>query len=181
MDTAKKRDILERMESLRREIETEEGIQFSIREKAKELIGAGNATFSIANPQHEHFTFRINCVQATDRDSRQPQVDANGDPVYVWFAGVLTGPDNATDYNYLAVFEPTTWKLRWTSGSKIKEDAPSSRVLKYFLNLIFDENPLPEGYDIWHAGRCCRCGRKLTVPASIAAGIGPVCATSMGW
>jgi len=29
--------------------------------------------------------------------------------------------------------------------------------------------------EIWHEGRCGRCNRKLTVPASIALGIGPEC------
>jgi hypothetical protein len=33
--------------------------------------------------------------------------------------------------------------------------------------------------EFWHEGKCCRCGRKLTVPASIASGIGPECATKI--
>src|SRR5271157_2617898 len=32
-----------------------------------------------------------------------------------------------------------------------------------------------------HEGRCCRCGRELTVPASIHAGMGPDCAEKYGW
>lgn len=31
------------------------------------------------------------------------------------------------------------------------------------------------------SGRCCRCGRELTVPASIHAGVGPDCAEKYGW
>lgn len=31
-------------------------------------------------------------------------------------------------------------------------------------------------WEFWHEGRCCMCGRALTVPDSIAAGIGPECA-----
>lgn len=34
---------------------------------------------------------------------------------------------------------------------------------------------LPE-CEVWHEGRCGRCGRKLTVPESIETGIGPDCA-----
>jgi hypothetical protein len=30
-------------------------------------------------------------------------------------------------------------------------------------------------------GNCSCCGRELTDPASIAAGIGPVCAEKYGW
>jgi len=33
---------------------------------------------------------------------------------------------------------------------------------------------------IWHRGFCGRCGRPLTVPSSIATGIGPDCAERMG-
>lgn len=29
---------------------------------------------------------------------------------------------------------------------------------------------------VWHEGRCGRCGRKLTVPSSIETGLGPECA-----
>jgi hypothetical protein len=38
---------------------------------------------------------------------------------------------------------------------------------------------IPETVEIWHEGRCCRCGRRLTVPESIYAGIGPDCAGKM--
>ena len=30
--------------------------------------------------------------------------------------------------------------------------------------------------EVWHEGRCGRCNRALTVPESIASGIGPECA-----
>jgi hypothetical protein len=29
--------------------------------------------------------------------------------------------------------------------------------------------------EFWHEGRCGRCGRRLTVPDSIASGYGPEC------
>lgn len=34
---------------------------------------------------------------------------------------------------------------------------------------------IPPSLEVWHEGRCGRCGRALTVPESIASGIGPVC------
>lgn len=33
-----------------------------------------------------------------------------------------------------------------------------------------------EELEIWHSGRCGRCGRELTDPASIERGLGPECA-----
>ena len=176
MQTAKRRDLLERMESLRKEIQVEETTQYSIREKARDFIGAGNATFTVANPQFARFTFRIAKVAQRDR---QTIMEIPGQ--FVWFAGTFTGPENTSDYRYMAMFDPETWKLRWTSGSKIAEDAPSARILKETLRRVFEGEGLPDGYDIWHAGRCMCCGRLLTVPASIAAGIGPICADKLGW
>jgi hypothetical protein len=29
--------------------------------------------------------------------------------------------------------------------------------------------------ELWHEGRCGKCGRALTVPESIESGLGPVC------
>jgi hypothetical protein len=34
---------------------------------------------------------------------------------------------------------------------------------------------LPECIEIWHEGKCGKCGRQLTVPSSIETGIGPEC------
>jgi hypothetical protein len=34
--------------------------------------------------------------------------------------------------------------------------------------------------EIWHEGRCGRCGRKLTVPESIHNGYGPECIHLIG-
>ena len=38
------------------------------------------------------------------------------------------------------------------------------------------EPELLDYVEVWHEGKCGRCGRTLTVPSSIDAGIGPVCA-----
>jgi hypothetical protein len=48
------------------------------------------------------------------------------------------------------------------------------------MNWVLDhlsEGEMPPLTEIWHEGRCGRCGRKLTVPDSIAIGIGPDCLT----
>ena len=39
---------------------------------------------------------------------------------------------------------------------------------------------LPPVVEVWHEGACCRCGHKLSVPASIEIGHGPDCANVLG-
>ena len=58
--------------------------------------------------------------------------------------------------------------------SKISKDAQSVRVFDYvFSNLC--KGALPEFIEIWHEGKCGKCGRTLTVPSSIESGFGPEC------
>jgi hypothetical protein len=38
---------------------------------------------------------------------------------------------------------------------------------------------LPDKVEVWHEGRCGKCSRRLTVPESIATGLGPVCASRL--
>tara|TARA_R110002096_G_scaffold84290_4_gene194649 strand:+ start:14 stop:667 length:654 start_codon:yes stop_codon:yes gene_type:complete len=91
--------------------------------------------------------------------------------------------------------------LRWTRGSKVNEYSPSALAFKWFwatlvwkdymdstredtqlsaLRLAERQESFAARWgrmEIWHEGKCSRCGRKLTVPSSIATGLGPVCAT----
>ena len=55
----------------------------------------------------------------------------------------------------------------------------SVQAFIWFLNRIEADKPT-DGFEFWHEGKCGRCGRKLTVPESIEAGIGPECAGKGG-
>lgn len=45
----------------------------------------------------------------------------------------------------------------------------------------FEDDPLAAAVKYGKlSGRCCSCGRDLTDPASIEAGIGPICAAKFG-
>lgn len=85
---------------------------------------------------------------------------------------VLVGPQNTADYVRCA----------WLSGDFTVSDGqhisqPAYRALAWFVNALrgLRESKLAQ-VECWHEGVCCRCGRALTVPASIASGIGPTCA-----
>lgn len=106
------------------------------------------------------------------------------------FVKVLTGPNNGADYSYLGTLwtKPSEWNRRtypprYVHGKKsaISAQAPSNRCAEWLFDRVVRGNDeelaaLLEQADVFHEGRCGRCGRPLTVPASIETGLGPVCA-----
>lgn len=133
-----------------------------------QFVLAGKAIFTVSNDKGEHFTYRVN-----SKDARS----GNGK---VYFASLLTGPDNENSYSYMGLLLPERLRLKLTKGSKVGRDAKSVQVLSWALQIILKGSPLPNGYSIKHAGKCCRCARTLTEPESIELGIGPHCAQLMG-
>jgi hypothetical protein len=89
--------------------------------------------------------------------------------------GFLSGPDNEKSYtfcgflrtdNSVAFFRPfqgqsPEWRARFRKAVLTVAADPKAAGLAYALE----------------SGRCCRCNRTLTVPASINAGMGPECAS----
>lgn len=91
------------------------------------------------------------------------------------FCLLLTSPDL---YRYIGLID---WDRRGllvlTRMSYITDQSDSYRALQWLLRRISKgADALPDSVEFWHDGRCCKCGRQLTAPESIAAGIGPVCA-----
>lgn len=89
------------------------------------------------------------------------------------FVSLLSGADNTGDYTYLGLLRGG--EIRTTAKSAVSADAPSYRAIAWALRQLA-HGSVPEQLEIWHEGKCGRCGRKLTVPESIASGLGPTCA-----
>lgn len=124
-------------------------------------ILAGKATFTIQSPAtHTRYTYRVTKAESRPGDDRPAP----------WFVHVLTGDDNESDYSYIGIIGENAHFIR-TSKSRLSQDAPSMVAFYWFSSHL--ESPMVH---VWHDGRCGRCGRKLTVPSSINAGIGPDCA-----
>lgn len=137
------------------------------------FLRAGNATFTVANPKGDHYTF---CIQTPDVDEDTPV--AMQKPI--WFVSLLSGPDNHSDYVYLGVYDPGTAKLRLTKKSKYNDDSLPVKVFRWAVALIYHDQPTPAGYSIARSCRCGRCGRTLTHPDGVTdegyrQGFGPVC------
>ena len=83
--------------------------QLATAEEAMSFIQAGNATFTVVSKKTQaRFTYKV----TESNDGR------------VFFVGVLTGPNNETDYQYLGVIRDGLF--RRTTKSRISEDAPSA-------------------------------------------------------
>jgi hypothetical protein len=94
----------------------------------------------------------------------------------IFFADLMTGPDNESDYTYQGTVRLDGSYQQSKCDGCLPEDAPSIKALRWFLALAAtkDERGHP-GVEVWHEGKCSRCGRRLTDPESIATGLGPVC------
>jgi hypothetical protein len=131
---------------------------------------AGNARLTLVSKKtRQRFTYRVR--QSVDNDSPTKKGD-------VHFVQVLTGADNTQDFTFLGtIFKDRSF--RHGRRSRISRDAGSARAWAWFWPQLA-KGHLPEAVELWHEGRCGRCGRALTVPESIERGIGPECASLMG-
>jgi hypothetical protein len=95
-----------------------------------------------------------------------------------FFLKLLTGPDNTEDYTYLGKLDDYTGQVRTTAKSENYRDSRTLKLLNRVLARVWCDDHAAftqHGYQLHHEGKCGRCGRKLTVPASVESGIGPEC------
>jgi hypothetical protein len=129
-------------------------------ENPKDFVLAGKAIFTVQNEKTgNRFTYKV----------------TQSENLMIWFVSVLNGPDN---FAYIGTvfannFHVQTLNFRWTKKSTVTEAAQSFQVFSW---MIKNNLTLPTFVKIHHAGFCGRCGRRLTVPASIKTGLGPICA-----
>jgi hypothetical protein len=141
------------------------------RAQVQQFVLAGKSRFTIVSKQSgARFTFRVTASQNPGSVTH--------------FVSLLTGNDNESAYTYIGQVRANG---RFDHGRKspIAATAASVKALSWFWTVVMEEREnavttIPAKVEFWHEGRCCRCGRALTVPASIARGIGPECAGKMG-
>lgn len=132
-------------------------------ENIKKFLFAGNATITLeSKTSGKHLTFKVKAS------------DSKSNPCY--FVSLLTGSDNESNYTYLGtIFNRKEFRI--TKKSKITDNALSFKSFNFFFNNVLS-NRLNNNLSVYHSGICGRCGRKLTTPSSIEAGMGPECAKS---
>lgn len=91
----------------------------------------------------------------------------------------LRGADNTKDYTQFAFLTPHGARGMWSIWSRFRNTAGHVRLEQALEVLHRDPDAAGLEYAI-RSGNCYRCGRLLTVPASICRGLGPVCADKVG-
>lgn len=122
-----------------------------------QFVLAGNSTFTLRSVKTgTRYTYRVKKL----------------DSAPLWFVGLLSGPDNESDFTYLGVVRDGKFSL--TGKSKMRSDSKPVVAFAWTWTKL-QSQVLPETVEFWHEGRCARCGRKLTVPESLETGFGPEC------
>lgn len=133
-------------------------------ENAKDYILAGNATVTLVSKKTgTRFTYKI-------------RVGKNaGDPHFI---RLLTGPDNTRSYSYMGRIVNQESYIHDRKNRAGSANSPAAKGFLWVWTKLLARQfkDVDANVEIWHEGKCGKCGRKLTVPESIATGIGPVCA-----
>ena len=132
-----------------------------LQDQLKDFIFAGNATITLESKTTGNwYTYKIQQSKA------KPTLD---------YIRRLSGSDNDADYAYIGCvysdseyFSPVK-----PYNAADKELWPKSIFVIAWLFKHIDN--CTDLINVYHEGKCCRCGRKLTTPESIQLGIGPEC------
>ena len=129
---------------------------------ARTFITAGRAVFTLQGVD-ARYTFKV----SRSKDGR------------ALFVSLLTGPDNTADYTYMGLLDEASARVILTAKSSYRDTSTPVIALRWALPIVWRGDTLPAPARLMHIGKCGRCGRALTVPSSIDAGIGPECATKL--
>jgi hypothetical protein len=119
----------------------------------------------------DHYTFKLLHKEAS---AQWPEC---------WMVFLMTGPDNYADFSYMGKLDTRSGAVLLTKKSCVGPNAWPKLILERVIACAL-ANQLDKieanGWGVLHEGRCCVCGRRLTVPESIESGIGPECAGRIG-
>ena len=132
--------------------------------------------FTISSPKGEHRTFRVRTIRY--EEGIDPQ-SFEGKNIGRQIVSILSGSDNnwnSKDWRGLAFAD------RLVEANKVwKNCIETNHKSAGVLVALVRQTPaglkmIDLGYKLEESRRCFCCGKILTTPASIAAGVGPVCA-----
>ena len=151
--------------------------------QALEFLLAGYALFTVRSRTGTRYTYKIEAPLEEMKDEEQPDLPGMEDEAYkkkrnydkkIRFVKLLTGRDNTKSYTYLGAIDTDKKAFRLTGKSKMTSDSTPVKAISWLVSKLA-AGLVPTTCEIWHEGRCGRCGRPLTVPESVQSGYGPDC------
>ena len=137
--------------------------------KARQFILAGNATFTIRSVKTgTRFTFKV----TQGKKGKNP-------PHFVMFMDQGSFQYMGAIFHDVATNEPNLRSFRTTQRSRYDMGQPYTRAFRFLMEHLA-EGKLHDQLELWHEGKCGRCGRQLTVPESLLTGLGPECSANAG-
>ena len=136
---------------------------FTSAQAAQDYIVGGRGILTVRSVRTGvHFTFKIG----------KP---ARADGPWVLFVSVLIGRENYEYLGHLGVAE-----MSFTSSRRTTRTMATAAKAFEFLMACLKKGALHADLEVSHEGRCGCCGRRITTPGSLAAGIGPECLDAVG-
>lgn len=127
---------------------------------ARNFILAGKTTVTLKSLKTEaHLTYRVTRAKTEGHASH--------------FVKVRTGGEGKNAWAYIGFIARD--KFLHGNKSPFEFSSKQSRAF-YFATTHLFAGRMPPDLEVWHEGKCGRCARKLSDPASIARGLGPECA-----
>lgn len=137
-------------------------------EHAKTFVFAGKSIFTLRSQKTgNHLTLRVKKPKDTSKEQ------GGWEPPF--FVSVLDHADGQGGYSYLGTLNRGRFSVTRKSPYYANTGALQVTVAGWFFSRLAN-NILPDNMELWHEGKCGRCGRRLTHPDSIATGLGPECA-----
>jgi hypothetical protein len=144
-------------------------------ERTRGFVLAGKSVITLVSQRTgTRYTYRIKAKEVRQGERPTPP----------WFVQLLRGPSNTRDYTFLGtIFEDLLAHdpqgrggYRHSQKSPLSPEVASAKGFAWAWTFL-SKGQLPPGCEVWHEGYCARCGRLLSVPESIAMGLGPECAS----
>lgn len=134
---------------------------------ALQFVVGGNAYF-ILKSKRTGVELSYHIYPPKSHDKEKPGV--------LW-VNVLVTSSTHSEYKYIGFMKVLEgkWEYYYSFRTEaVLATATSVAAFKWFMKLLYSGN-YSNNLEIFHQGRCCRCGRELTTPQSILSGIGPRC------
>lgn len=145
--------------------------EFFFSGKKAEFTFEINPEYAKAKNLDPHYTFKVTKHITEDQPPRE-----------LHFVK-LRGNESDNKYHYFGMLNKEEGKVYMTKASTFAQDCLFVRLVNRAFQRIWENNTQVmdnAGFHLHHAGKCGRCGRKLTTPRSIETGLGPECEKMVG-